>query len=320
MRLLQDYIPYRHVGLALGLWAALTAHAEAQPTPAAPSKAAYTTTSAAKTLPDGTPIAPCEEPPVGMTCIPGGAFIRGADDGPENARPASTVWLQTFYIDTNELTNEAYWLCRDANKCQKRAALYNDFSRPRQPVTGVSWATSVGYCAWAGKHLPTEAQWEKAARGTDGARTPFGNEPVTCEQAIIEDKRGRSCGVKKAKVHPDVGRTFEIGSRPPGIYGLYDMAGNAWEWVVDWESKSWKDCGEACAGVDPKGPCAGAEACPGHKERVVRGGSWYWKAPYAMSYFRRTHDPKNEISNFHHFGFRCAASIDEARALRNKPK
>lgn len=271
---------------------------------------------AAQTLPDGTAIAECEEPPAGMVCILGGAFIRGTDDGPENARPASTVWLQTFYIDLYEVTNDAYWVCRDAHKCPKRGPEYNDFSRPKQPITGVSWQAAVDFCAFSGKHLPTEAQWEKAARGNDGARTPFGNEPVTCEQAVIEDARGRSCGIPKAKRHPEKGRVLEVGSRPAGMNGLFDMAGNAWEWVYDWESKSWAECGQACAGVDPKGPCAGAAKCPGRAERVVRGGSWYWKAPYAMSYFRRTHDPENPHENFHHFGFRCSASVQEARALR----
>jgi formylglycine-generating enzyme required for sulfatase activity len=115
--------------------------------------------------------------------------------------------------------------------------------------------------------------------------------------------------------HPDKGRTFEVGSRPAGRYGLFDMAGNAWEWVHDWMSPSYAACGADCAGVEPKGPCGGAEPCAGHRERIVKGGSWYWDAKRAMSYYRRSHDPKNELSDFHHFGFRCAASVEEARAL-----
>jgi formylglycine-generating enzyme required for sulfatase activity len=94
------------------------------------------------------------------------------------------------------------------------------------------------------------------------------------------------------------------------------MMGNAWEWVHDWASDSYAACGDACAGIDPRGPCDGAEECPGHDQRVVRGGSWYWPAEYATGTHRRTHFPINEISNFHHFGFRCAASVEQARAMR----
>jgi formylglycine-generating enzyme required for sulfatase activity len=267
------------------------------------------------TLPDGTPILACETPPPGMACIPGGAFIRGTDDGPANTRPSATVWLQTFYMDVDEVTNAQYIACRKTKRCLHGGPLYNDFGRPLQPITGVSWFAAVRFCEVAGKRLPTEAQWEKAARGPDGALYPWGDEPVSCERAVIMDERGRSCGVKKKREHPDNGRTFEIGSRAPGIYGLRDMIGNAWEWVYDWSSKDWARCGEACAGIDPAGPCGGALQCKAAKERVVRGGSWYWPASYATGAYRRTHDPKNEISNFHHFGFRCSASVEQARAL-----
>jgi sulfatase modifying factor 1 len=271
---------------------------------------------APRALPDGAAIAPCESAPEAMACIPGGAFVRGADDGPEDARPASTLWLQTFYMDLYEVTFEQYQACREAGACPKGGPQYRDFSRPKQPITGINWYAAVAYCTWAQKHLPTEAQWEKAARGSNGARTPFGDDPVTCENAVIQDRTGRSCGVPQKGTHPDKGRTFEVGSRPAGAHGLFDMAGNSWEWVYDWYSPSYSKCGAACEGVDPQGPCAGKEPCAGHKRRVVRGGSWYWNASYAMSYYRRSHFPINEESNFHHFGFRCAASVAEAAALR----
>lgn len=264
--------------------------------------------------PDGTVMLPCDEEPPGMACIPGGPFLRGADDGPKNARPRAEVWLQTYYMDLFEVTYAEYKACQQSGACPRGGPLYNDFSRARQPITGVTWYGARDYCASRGKHLPTEAQWEKAARGPEGALYPWGDEPVTCERAVIKDARGRSCGVKKRKEHPDKGRTFEVGSRPPGIYGLYDMIGNSWEWVNDWAARDYSACGEACLGVDPQGPCAGAEPCSGHTERVVRGGSWYWDATYATGIHRRTHVPHNDP--FHHFGFRCAASPEEARALR----
>jgi sulfatase modifying factor 1 len=263
--------------------------------------------------PDGTRALPCATPPAGMACIPGGPFIRGSDDGPDNTRPRATIWSQTFYMDLHEVTHAQYKQCEAAGRCAKAGPRYDDYDRPRQPIVGVSWHDAVAYCAAHGKHLPTEAQWEKAARGPDGAVYPWGDEPATCERAVIKEKRRRSCGVAKQGERPDKGRTFEVGSKPPGVYGLYDMAGNAWEWVADWSSPSWAACGAACAGVDPLGPCAGATPCKRHHEKIVRGGSWYWEGPLAAGYVRRPHVPKNRP--YHHYGFRCAASVAEAALL-----
>ncbi len=249
----------------------------------------------------------CGTVPDGMACIPGGSFTRGSDDGPENARPAASIWLQTFFMDINEVTSAEYEACVKAGKCPKSGPNYNDFSRPRQPINGVSWHDAVAFCESKGRRLPTEAQWEKAARGTDARLYPWGNEKATCERAVIKDRRGRSCGVKKVGRKPNTGRTFEIGSKPAALYGLYDMSGNSWEWVSDWYSKSYAKCGDACTGVEPKGPCNGAKSCKGHHFKIVRGGSWYWDADHATTIFRRRHFPKN--NPFHHFGFRCAASL-----------
>nr|HMR09528.1 SUMF1/EgtB/PvdO family nonheme iron enzyme [Polyangiaceae bacterium] len=176
-----------------------------------------------------------------------------------------------------------------------------------------SWQHADRFCRENGKHLPTEAEWETAARGTDGRLYPWGDEKATCKHAVIKDRRGRSCGVKKRGTSRDTGRTFEVASRAANQYGLYDMSGNAWEWVADWYSASYARCGKACTGDNPKGPCAGAAACRGHFERVVRGGSWYWEAEYATTIARRAHAPENKP--YHHYGFRCAASIPEAMLL-----
>jgi formylglycine-generating enzyme len=256
---------------------------------------------------------PCAAAPSGMACIPGGPFLRGSNDGPPHARPQQTVWVQTFFMDKNEVTYAEFKACIKAGKCKKAGPNYKDFNNPKQPINGISWYDAVNYCKVQGKHLPTEAQWEKAARGTDGRKYPWGNEEANCDRMVYMNEKGRSCGIPQKSKHPEKGRPEVIGSRPPGIYGLYDMAGNSWEWVYDWYSKNYKICGEDCAGPDPRGPCRGAEKCNVVRRRVVRGGSWYWPAEYATTYYRRSHVPSN--SPFHHFGFRCAASVEEAKAL-----
>lgn len=271
--------------------------------------------SASAVLPNGEPIQACEAVVEGMSCIPGGPFLRGVLQGPEkNAMPQETIALQSFYMDKNEVTVEEYDACVARKECRKARTIYADFSRPKQPKVGVSWYDAVAYCEAQGKTLPTEAQWEKAARGTDGRMFPWGDDEATCERAVIMNRQGqRSCGVKKRFGKPHKGRTFEVGSRPPTQYGLFDMAGNSWEWVLDWYSKSYAACGEACSGVDPRGPCGGEARCRGHRRKVVRGGSWYWPASYATTTYRRQHVPSNDP--YHHFGFRCAASVAQARAL-----
>ena len=248
-----------------------------------------------------------------LGCVPGGPFLRGRRRGPRNARPQETVWLQTFYMDRYEVTFAQYQRCAKERRCAPAKPIYPDFSRPRQPMVGVSWYDAVQYCEAHGKHLPTEAQWEKAARGADGRRYPWGARRATCKLAVIKDGRGRSCGVRQRGRYADRGRTFEVGTRPPTQFGLYDMAGNSWEWVADWYSRSYEACGDACRGVDPLGPCAGAAPCRGHRHKVVRGGSWYWPADLATTSYRRYHVPSNKP--YHHFGFRCAASQPELQAL-----
>ncbi len=282
----------------------------AEPEPAAKSEPAAALPVAA----DGTVAIACKDVPQGMSCVPGGPFIRGSNEAAPNAAPEATIWLQTFYIDQNEVTYAEYKACVKERQCPRSGPAYTDFDRPQQPINGISWFDAVAYCESKGKRLPTEAQWEKAARGPDGELHPWGDEPATCERAIIKDESGRGCGVlKKGGSKPETGRPWVIGSRPAYRYGLFDMAGNSWEWVADWYSRSYEKCGEDCLGVDPKGPCAGAETCPGYNRKIVRGGSWYWPADHATAVYRRSHVPNNRP--FHHFGFRCAATVAEAEAL-----
>lgn len=252
-----------------------------------------------------------------MSCIPGGKFTVGTDDGPENAQPAHQIELHTFYMDKFEVTYKEYKDCWKKGDCPKGGPFYLDFNRPHQSINGVTWHGAKKYCEVMGKHLPTEAEWEAAARGPDAEVFPWGNDPATCKIAIIRDGRGRSCGVEKRGTENWKGRPFIVGSRPAQRYGLYDMAGNSWEYVADWFSPSFAECGDACTGIDPKGPCGGADKCEGNKEKLVKGGSWYWQSEYASGYYRRPQPPNNRP--FHHFGFRCAATAEEAAALHDKP-
>lgn len=265
--------------------------------------------------PDGTVMAPCPASvPSDMACIPGGPFTRGRDDGPDNEKPKTEIWVSTFLMDKNEVTYASYRDCEAAGDCNEGGPQYLDFDRPEQPINGITWYDAAKYCEVHGKRLPTETEWEKAARGTDGRLYPWGDEVATCERAIIKgESEGRGCGLKKTKgKKPDTGRPWPVGSRPPNQFGLFDMAGNSWEWVSDWYAPAYGECGDACGGVDPQGPCAGEERCEGHRRKIIRGGSWYWPADHATTTYRRAHVPSNQP--FHHFGFRCAASLDQPGA------
>jgi sulfatase modifying factor 1 len=266
----------------------------------------------------------------GMSCVPGGPFIRGSEKPrtcgqgevrriprkKPNHRPVQTLVVSTFYMDQTEVTFSAYQACAKAGKCRRTRPYYNDYDAPDQPMVGMTWFDANQYCKAQGKRLPTEAEWEKAARGSEGELFPWGAEKADCKRAVIMGKKGRSCGVMKKKPSPWKGKTLPVRSRAPGRYGLYDMIGNAEEWTADWYSRDWSKCGEDCARRDPKGPCGDQspeKKCRGHKRKVVRGGSWYWPTACAKSWTRRPHFPKNKP--YHHFGFRCAADWQQAKAL-----
>jgi len=249
-----------------------------------------------------------------MQCIPEGEFIRGSNVFETNEKPETKIYLSDYLIDIYEVTNENFQLCLDVGKCQQClkekkcdfvGARYGKiYQRPKQPILGVSWYSAVEYCEFVGKRLPTEAEWEKAARGSNGDLYPWGNEAASCEKAVIEENGKKGCfKTKLEKIHWMT--TSEVGNKPPGHFGLYDMAGNSWEWVSDWYSNSYSECGIHCNEKNPKGPCNGDKECPGHKKKIVKGGSWWWPGTMARGSFRRPHVPEN-YPEYHHFGFRCA--------------
>ena len=201
-------------------------------------------------------------------------------------------------MDITEVTAGDYRACVTAGKCKRAGPRYKGFSKKQQPIVGVSWYDARDFCAWKGKRLPTEAEWEKAARGPDGERYPWGNEKPSCKRTVYKAAATNGCGR---------GTTWPVKSRPVGRYGLYDMAGNAWEWVADWYAPNYAACGAQCQGSNPRGPCDGKAPCKGYTTKVVRGGSWWWNWRYVSSTWRRYHRPENRP--FHHFGFRCASDV-----------
>ena len=198
-----------------------------------------------------------------MVNIPAGSFNMGSEDSEVipvwfGEMPVHEVILNAYYIDQTEVTNAMFAKCVQSGSCtvpefsdsSSRATYYGDGNYANYPVIYVSYLQANAYCQWAGARLPTEAEWEKAARGTDGRMYPWGN-TIACDQANF-----LGCGVD----------TTAVGSYPSGKspYGLFDMSGNVFEWVNDWLGEAYY----ATAPRDnPQGPTSGTF-------RVLRGGSW----------------------------------------------
>lgn len=193
-----------------------------------------------------------------MILIPEGIFTRGSSTGGFDEKPEQEIYLDAFYVDKYEVTVDAYnKFRRAANYAEPEVPFFQGDHKilkvPNHPVVGVSWVDAVNYCKWAGKRLLTEAEWEKAARGTHGLIYPWGNE--------LLDKRVNMSGK---------GDGFEylapVGSFPMGrsVYGVHDMAGNVSEWVEDLYDQFYYKEAQM---MNPKGP-------ENKKNRVFRGGSW----------------------------------------------
>lgn len=214
-----------------------------------------------------------------MVLVPAGPFTMGCDACDADEAPAHVVTLSAYAIDRTETTRGAYALCVDAGVCGAPDGFDPDVD-PTLPMTGMSWDDAAAYCAFAGKRLPTEAEWEKAARGDDGRTYPWGDDAPTCAQANVA-----GCG---DALLPVGGR--EAGASP---YGALDLAGNAWEWTADWYAA---DAYADHAGPDPEGPPTGTS-------KVYKGGSAGNDAALARASNRAdTYAPSVGGSGL---GFRC---------------
>ena len=206
-----------------------------------------------------------------MILVPAGAFIMGSEDGEPNEDPQHTVFLNAYYIDKYEVTVFQYRACVEAGACEPGWGTEED----DQPVTGVAWVDADAYCRWAELRLPTEAEWEKAARGTDGRSYPWGEE--------IDRNKANYAG--------DGLEQMPVGSYPEGAspYGCLDMPGNVWEWCSTKWRKSYDE--------EPD------DSLEGDARRVVRGGSFYTSADgvRCSSRFRSYPDDRRA-----YWGFRCA--------------
>ncbi len=234
-----------------------------------------------------------------MVLISGDTFIMGKDTFEFSAYdegPAHEVFISTYYIDKYEVTNAEYLECVDSGFCQEPNTLnrlYPDPKYANHAVTFVSWDMAVAYCSWRDARLPTEAEWEKAARGPFSYNFPWGNN----FDGNALNFCAKECGEDKAhqEFYDTYPLTSPVGAFPTGqsYYGVSDMAGNVSEWVADWYDDEYYSVSPE---ENPLGPEIG-------DFRVFRGGAWYH--PISKQYlFKR--DKRNPETMVNYLGFRCA--------------
>jgi len=229
-----------------------------------------------------------------MVYVPKGNFMMGSDhpDARTDEQPIHEVFLDSFWIDKYEVTNAQYRECVNSGQCEPptKHTYFLDEQFYDHPVVEVNWFNAQSYCDWVKRELPTEAQWEKAARGTDGRIYPWGD--ITPNSTILN--------------HSNANGTTVVGSYESGVspYGAYDMGGNVWEWVSDWYEENYYEFSPV---TNPQGPEIGTQ-------KVLRGGSWFSLGKIVYSSYRYKLDPNRSFviyavgmldQRLSEYGFRC---------------
>jgi len=237
-----------------------------------------------------------------MAYISAGEFQMGSNEN-DDEKPVHSVYLDAFWMDVTEVTNAMYasflnsegnqqeggvsWLSETASvRIQDESGGWKaQVGYEKHPVVYVSWYGAQAYCVWAGRRLPSEAEWEKAARGgLEGKTYPWGDEEPTCERGAQNSAQFGGC---------EGGDTAPAASFGANGYGLFDMAGNVWEWVADWYSDTYY---QSSSKNNPAGPASG-------EYRVLRGGSWGYVAGNLRAADRFRDFP---VIRGDDVGFRCA--------------
>lgn len=237
----------------------------------------------------------------GMIYIPAGEFIMGSSDEDiemflqffiyrrpsrfANEQPQHTVYLDSFYIDKYEVTNAQYGEFIQATGHPAPIYWNNElYNQSEQPVIVITWEDAKAYAEWAGKRLPTEAEWEKAARGTDGRIWSWGNEWDATKL------NSNDVGAIDGYIY-----SSPVGSFPQGVspYGVHDMMGNVWEWIADWYDANYYSYSPK---INPKGPASGSY-------HVLRGGDWSMNKDFMRCASRFGLGPGSMLT-----GFRCVKS------------
>jgi len=236
-----------------------------------------------------------------MIRIPAGPFTMGSTDGLPNERPEHTVTLGSYYVDQYEVTLSLYRKFLESTK-QESPSTWDDEAATTvgdRPATGMKWESASAYCKWAGKRLPTEAEWEKAARGTDGRRYPWGDmqpfvDIANYNRGMWVNEAITLVAVTSGLEGMSVRHGLKEGGKSP--FGLFHMAGNAAEWVADWYGR---DYYQKSPDQNPVGPSTG-------EKRVIRGGSWA-DLPAALRVTARFSAEADYEDRT--IGFRCAMNV-----------
>jgi formylglycine-generating enzyme required for sulfatase activity len=231
-----------------------------------------------------------------MMFVPEGSFIMGSEDGGDDVGPARSIFLPAYYIDQYEVTNVLYKVCVVAGACQPpkltgsqtRSDYYDAFEFANYPVINVDWRMAQTYCEWRGARLPTEAEWEKSARGPNALLYPWGDE-IGCLFANYNDPGGLCIGDTLAVDKYIAGRS---------VYGVLNMAGNVSEWV------------SSLSLPYPSNSLDGRDDPDGTGLRVVRGGSWGSSLDEILTYQRLSLDPTEVAVRGNDLGFRCARDVN----------